>query len=467
MITLANCKSVHSIEQAALLIANKVAFDKGKGFSRSWDNQTYWEFACNLENQLPKITNQIDNYYFEPCLLRERRVKARTRKLFISTWKDKIVETWLSRAMNKLLSKWFSKRSYAYRIEKIGVDLCQRHVVKALKQSRFLVRRDITSFFYTIDHQILLNTLAKLVDPQLLGIIKQRVIFDYYDENKKLHKAEVGIPFGSPLACFLANVYLTETDRKITAKPVSYFRYADDFLIAATNPDDVLDAADALASEIDRLNIKVNERKSDNFSFDEHPEFTQVNRFKYLGLEYWNDGIVRLPIEKRRKIMNIFKRAISTIKKKLTKIENLDDRLQFAITFVNDAILKRIRYAAIVDYYLKHVEDEEQLRTMDREAAELIISAVLGKPFRKKDFKTIPFKKLRKYGLISLLHRNRLHRHGQLNVPFLSMYNTILFERYQEGTKRRLERINQIRIARKLRTNAQHNPQQEQPNEDS
>jgi len=165
--------------------------------------------------------------------------------------------------------------------------------------------------------------------------------------------------------------------------------------------------------------------------------------------------------------MNIFKRAISTIKKKLTKIENLDDRLQFAITFVNDAILKRIRYAAIVDYYLKHVEDEEQLRAMDREAAELIISAVLGKPFRKKDFKTIPFKKLRKYGLISLLHRNRLHRHGQLNVPFLSMYNTILFERYQEGTKRRLERINQIRIARKLRTNAQHNPQQEQPNEDS
>jgi hypothetical protein len=451
MITLQDCKDVYSIEQATLLIANKIAYGKSKGYSTSWDGQIYWEYACNLDREIRKIKSRLDNYQFKPCLLKEKRVKTKTRKLFISTWDDKIVETWLSRALNALLSEWFSKKSYSYRIEKININLCQRHIIGAVKKSSFFARRDITNFFYSINHQIMLDQLKELVDEQLFDMVSQKVKFDYYNTEGRFLNAAEGIPFGSPIACVLSNIHLTHIDKMMAAKPASYFRYADDFLLAGENPDDILDSASTLGEAIGLLGLQLNGRKSKNYAFTKHPGFEQVNRFKHLGLEYWNDGVVRLPIEKRRKIVNIVKRAITTIKPKLRKIEDLDERARYAVETINDILLKRIRYAAIVDYYLKHVEDETQLRNMDREIAELMISAILDKPFKKRDFKTIPFKKLRQLGLISFLHRSRLHKHGQLKVPFLSMYNAILFERHQEMIERKSERIGQIKLARKLR----------------
>lgn len=466
MITIEDCKQAYPLYQAALVIANKVAFDKGKGFARSWDNQSYWEYAANIDARLPRLEKSLDDYSFRPTSKQVKQVKWKQRILYISTWEDKIVETWLSRALNKCLSKWFSRKSYAYRMEKIGVDTCQRDVISAIRGCRYIARRDIRNFFYTIDHQILLATLRTLVDDQLYELLRQRVEFTYKDGSDEIHDATVGLPFGSPIACLLANIYLTKMDHDLASQPAHYFRYADDFLIASDDVDAVLHSEGLLRGHVQELKLELHPDKAENLSFDDHPEFDQVNRFKYLGLEYWEDGVVRLPIEKKRKIAGIFRRALSGESKKLKKIEDLDQRLKAAIACVQTAALKRIRYAAIIDYYLKHVEDEEQLKVLDREIAEMVISAVLDKKFRPRDFKTIPYKKLRDYGLLSLVHRGRLHRHGQLNIPFLSMYNSILFERFQDGQRRRRERINQIRLARKLKKeSAQRNRPQEQQDE--
>lgn len=451
MITLEDCKRVMTIQQAALIVANKVAFDQAKGYCTSWNGQTYWEFASNLNRELAAIEHQLDNYRFDPCLLHHKRVKSKIRKLFMSTWRDKIVEVWLSKALNKLLSNWLSRRAYAYRIDKLGVDQCQKHIIAALRTVRYVAKRDISNFFYTIRHDQLLGQIAQLVSPQLLGMIRQRVAFEYYDERDRntIKSATAGVPFGSSIACILSNIYLTALDKLLSGGEVHYFRYSDDFFIGGASADCVLRAAYDLECGLLDLGLTLNTKKSQNFSFVNHRAFLLVNRFKHLGLEYWNNGVIRLPVEKRRKIINIFKRAINIVK--LQKISSVEDRLAAVVSDVNNAVLKRIRYAAILDYYLKHVDDEVQLRAMDMEVAQLIISAVLGKPFRKRDFKAIPYKKLRAAGLISLVHRHRLHKHGILNVPFLSLYNSILLERNQEAVERRKRRISQIKLARKLR----------------
>jgi len=447
MITIGDCLNNCSITEAALVLANKVAFDKSKGFARSWDNKTYWQYASNMGRRVAALDPRT--YRFKPTLRKERNVKWKKRILYLSTWEDKIVETWLSRALNKLLSKWFSRHSYAYRLDKLGIDTCQQHVVEALRASRYVVKRDISSFFYTIDHDILLAKLSALVDEDLLRLLAQRVQFSYYSEGE-LNEARVGVPFGSAIACLFANIYLTATDKKLAAGPARYFRYADDFLLAGRDPGAVLGQAALLADEIASLKLELHPDKAYNLSFDAHPAFECVNRFKYLGLEYSVEGVVRLPIEKRRKICNIFRRALAVHRRKIRRLDTLDAKLRLAVSCVGEAVLERIRQAAIIDYYLKHVDDEKQLRMMDREIAEMVISTVLDKPFRARDFRTVPYGRLREYGLPSLLHRSRLHRHGHLRVPFLSLYNGILIERYEEGRRRRLERISQIRLARKL-----------------
>jgi len=346
--------------------------------------------AANLDARLPRLERHLTNYQFSPTAKQIKYVKWKERILYISTWEDKIVETWLSRSLNKLLSSWFSKRSYAYRLEKIGVDTCQRDVIDVIKSSRFIARRDIRNFFYTIDHELLLDKLSAILDPPLLDLVRQRVQFEYY-ENGEIKECELGVPFGSPIACLLANIYLTATDHKLAAQNAHYFRYADDFLIASDSAGPVLDSVELLRDEVEYLRLELHPDKGVNLSFEDHPNFDITNRFKYLGLEYWHDGVVRLPIEKKRKIAGIFRRALRSQKKRLLKIEDLTERTKAAVACVAEAALKRIRYAAIIDYYLKHVEDEEQLKVLDREIAEMVISTVLDKPFKARDFKKIPY----------------------------------------------------------------------------
>src|SRR5690349_25074350 len=63
--------------------------------------------------------------------------------------------------------------------------------------------------------------------------------FPYEEEGQTL-RAEHGIAFGTPVACFLANVFLTPVDRHLDALPgLRYFRYADDLLMLSSDRDTI------------------------------------------------------------------------------------------------------------------------------------------------------------------------------------------------------------------------------------
>jgi hypothetical protein len=76
-----------------------------------------------------------------------------------------------------------------------------------------------------------------------------------------------------------------------------------------------------------------------------------------------------------------------------------------------------IRNIAILDYYLKHVDDESQLLLLDRWLAEEVLSTVFG-GHKKGHFRRISFLQLRAIGLPSLLHRRRMICSGRIESPF-------------------------------------------------
>ena len=82
-----------------------------------------------------------------------------------------------------------------------------------------------------------------------------------------------------------------------------------------------------------------------------------------------------------------------------------------------ETIDKGIRNVAILDYYLKHVDDERQLRLLDRWLAEEVLGLVFG-GHKKGHFQRISFEQLRAMGLPSLLHRRRLICRGVIESPF-------------------------------------------------
>jgi hypothetical protein len=297
--------------------------------------------------------------------------------------------------------------------------------------------------------------LSELVDPNdyLFKLVSDRVRFQYCEKgSEEVKTATVGVPFGSPLSCTLSNIFLTDIDKSMRQFKVYYFRYADDVLIAGVDPDEVLRAAKCFDDSVVALKLKLKASHSVNFSFADHPQFEKVTKFRHLGLEYLSDGKIKLGVEKQRKIINFFKRELDKRKYQIKKAKGIDEKLKITVEAVNDMVINRIRSAAIVDYYLKHVNDEVQLRNIDRLVAERVISATLQKkPFRPHDFRRIPFKKLRQFGLISLLHRNRLHKHGHLKISFLSLHNELVMKRYIEQMERRKERIEHMRMSKKIK----------------
>jgi len=455
MLKLSDCLNECNIELSALDVINKLVFRPRKAYTTSTEGETYFEFGSNITGKVKKIVRAVKSrtFRFKPSKKIKKKTKpTKIRDIYLSNWEDKIIETWLNNSLNSLLDGWFSDNSFAYRTNGFGLDSCQHQITKIFNQNRYFAKRDIRNYFYSIDHQILLDQIRQLIDPSdyLFELIRQKIEFEY-EYKDEIGTAEIGIPFGSALACTLSNIFLTDLDKEMDKFNVTFFRYADDILIVGNDPDETKRAADYFDNKIKERNLKLKPSHTANMSFEDHEDFDKVTKFKYLGLEYMHNGTVRLSIEKQRKIMNLFKREMKSKLSALKKCRTIDEKLILLISAINDVIKDRIRSAAIIDYYLKHINDELQLRNMDRLLAERVISCITGKPFRKGHFRIVSFKKLRDMGLVSLLHRARLHRHGHLKVSFLSMHNELVQQRHQETLRRREERINHMKMGKKIR----------------
>lgn len=369
------------------------------------------------------------------------------------TWADRIVDRWLYDSLSKQLHDWFLPGCFAYRLSargEYGVDACQNAVAKDLQTYKYFIKRDISSFFYSIRHDILLKQLSELVDDQdpLFKMLVDRISCSWIDQEGETGVNDIGVPFGCASACLLANLHLRPIDEQICALPVRYYRYADDFLMLGNDPNKLLEAANLLDEGIKERGLSCKPSHSHNYAFVEQPGFEFIKRFKYLGLEFCSDGQVRLAIEKQRKIRRIYWLTLDAQKRQLRNLP-FTEQVKKAVEVVNDVLLERVRSISIIDYYLSHISDEKQLVILDRLIIEDLISTVLNKRFKKGHFKHISPSWLRSLGLISLLHRHRLIKHGVIKTSFFDLRNSKIVERHVRKMELRREKINYIRITRK------------------
>ena len=147
----------------------------------------------------------------------------------------------------------------ATRIEKgsgYAMKLIKKYYNKMLINEKgkeiYCLKIDISKYFYTIDHNILLNQVEKkIIDKDVLNLIKVIISetnkdyinksIDYYNEkfntNIPQYKNNKGLSIGAMTSQFLAIFYLNDLDHYIKEelKCKYYVRYMDDFLILDTN----------------------------------------------------------------------------------------------------------------------------------------------------------------------------------------------------------------------------------------
>ena len=415
--------------KAAVRVYTKPLFLWRKALNTSTDGKTLYDLAAQGLKGLHAIHQQLlqERFHFRPAIGLKYNFNGKRRTLYIPPWQERIVDLLIYRLLNQHLHLWFSPSSYAYRDRSYGLDRCQSRIAAVIRSANaplYVVKRDVSDYFGSVDHGILLAKLACHIDPAdyLFQLVSERIRFDYHDESGA-HRAQIGIPFGCASACLFANVYLTGLDRTLERIPdIDYFRYADDLLVLSQNRESVLEACSVLAGHFSNLRLTTKPSHVADLVLTSQANtgdrlFCAASAFRHLGLQFNSAGDVSLSRDKRRKIQNLFRFAFRRSRRRWRKFADPRERARTLVAVASETIEKGVRNVAILDYYLKHVTEVSQLRAIDRWLAEEILSHVFG-GHKKGHFNRISFAELRNFGLPSLVHRQRLIRHHKIDSPF-------------------------------------------------
>lgn len=414
--------------KSAVRVYTRPLFQWRKALRVSSDGKTLYELAGRGLRGLDAIHRELQKemFRFRPSTGLTYNFNGKRRKLYIPPWEERIVDLLLYRILNQRLHRWFSANSYAYRDRTYGLDGCQSRIAGVLRSASgplFVVKRDVADYFASVDHGILFRQLQEHIDcnDYLFELVRQRIEFEYQDEIGS-HRATRGIPFGCASACVCANIYLTELDRTIERIPgVHYFRYADDILLLSPEREAAMHAAQEISRVLKDLRLSTKPSHESEFVVHagavDDPWFKSAGEFRHLGLLFRAGGAVALSRDKRRKIENLFRFAFRRSRRRWRKLLDPVERARTLAVVACDVVESGVRNVAILDYYLKHVTDVEQLRSLDRWLAEEVLSLVFG-GHKKGHFAKLGFGELRQLGLPCLVHRWRLIHHGEVESPF-------------------------------------------------
>jgi len=421
--------------KAAVRLYTKPLFNWRKALSTSTDDRNLYDFARKGLKNLGRLHEDLsrERFQFRPGRAHHFNFNGKHRTLYIYPWEERLVDLLLYRLMNRRFNAQFSPHSYAYRTGGLfGVDVCQSRIGRSLvpnEEPYYLLKRDIKDYFNSIHHEALLGQVARWVPPgdYLFSLLSQRIAF-IYEDGCETRRAAQGVPFGTAIACWFANLHLTDMDKELgSLSETQYYRYADDILFAALEKEKVLQAQAIIQGHFQTLGLESKATHEKNLVFcatrREEEGFEWTDRFKHLGLEFRANGVTGLSRDKFRKICNLFRYGFRRKKGRFKKLKDPVLRAQLAAAVAKETLEAGLRNVAIIDYYLKHAKDEEQIARIDRWLAEEVLSIAFGGGHKKGYFKRLPYRRLRELGLPSLSHRRRLILHKQVDSPFFIWKN--------------------------------------------
>jgi len=151
-----------------------------------------------------------------------------TRMLGVPTVLDRLIQQAIVIVLTPILDPTFSRSSFGFRPKKSAHDAVRQAREFVRQDHRWVVDLDLSKFFDRVNHDILLERLArKISDKRLLRLIRRYLQAGMMSDGV-VHEREEGTPQGGPLSPLLANVLLDEWDQQLEARGHKFCRYADD-----------------------------------------------------------------------------------------------------------------------------------------------------------------------------------------------------------------------------------------------
>ena len=260
---------VHITRSEVLAEAYRKA--KSNGGAPGIDGQTFKDVeSLGIESFLQSIRDELIAGTYKPRANRFVEIpkgNGKTRTLQIPCIRDRVVQGALKWVLEAIFEADFCPNSYGFRPKRSPHRALAEVRRSILRRMSTVIDVDLSKYFDTIRHDILLEKIARRVrDTEVLHLVRQ------------ILKAggKIGAPQGGPFSPLAANIYLNEVDwyfdeiRCKTAEgeyeAVNYHRFVDDIVITVsghhTKRGWAERALQRLGEQIEPLGIKLNMEKT-------------------------------------------------------------------------------------------------------------------------------------------------------------------------------------------------------------
>jgi RNA-directed DNA polymerase len=240
----------------------RVKANKG---SAGVDGRTVQDTAEYLKQAWPDIRQRLLDGTYKPEPVRRvglPKPGGGTRELGIPTVTDRLIQQALLQVLQPLIDPTFSAHSYGFRPGRSAHQAVLAAKAHVEAGCRTVVDVDLEKFFDRVNHDILMDRLAKrIADKGVLRLIRRYLQAGILKDGVCIERHE-GTPQGGPLSPLLGNVLLDEVDRELERRGHRFVRYADDCNVYVRSRRAGQRVLEALRGCYARLALKVNESKT-------------------------------------------------------------------------------------------------------------------------------------------------------------------------------------------------------------
>jgi RNA-directed DNA polymerase len=272
------------VERSNLWLAyQRVVQNKG---APGVDGLTVGEFKDWLKVHWPSVKKAMLEGAYLPRPVRRVDIpkpSGGTRTLGVPTVVERLIQQALHQILQPLFEPSFSEGSFGFRPGRSAHQAVRRAQAYIREGKRWVVELDLEKFFDRVNHDVLMGRVAREVsDARVLKLIRRFLEAGMMSEGLIEPRTE-GTPQGGPLSPLLSNILLSDLDRELERRKLSFCRYADDcniYVRSRVAGERVMRGVRAFLEEV--LHLRINaaksavarpwERKFLGFSFTAHRE---------------------------------------------------------------------------------------------------------------------------------------------------------------------------------------------------
>lgn len=262
------------------------------------------------------------------------------RNLGVPTVLDRAIQQAIAQVLSEIYEPMFSERSFGFRPGRSCHDAIETIRNDCDSGYFWAVDIDLSKYFDTINHDILLNILRRDIQDETLLVLIKKFLKSGVMVDGVVQPTEQGSPQGGNLSPLLANIYLNELDKTLEERGHRFVRYADDIMILCKSEKRAARTMERTKRYLEEtLKLMVNEEKS---------HVAEIYGLKYLGFTICKserDGKMTHRIGIHPKSIGRFKDKVRNILRK-----NLPTTVEESMATLKRSFVGWINYYGLADY---------------------------------------------------------------------------------------------------------------------